>query len=115
MKGQKTTITREFEAAIKKLDKGIYVLCLYVAGNSPHSLKAIRNLKQICERYLKGRYKMEVINIHQQQCNGRELVAAPTLVKRLPLPVKRLIGDLSDTAKVLVALNINIKEVQAAS
>src|SRR5688500_1377789 len=106
MKGRKSETTKEFEKKVKQLNKELFVFKLYVAGSSPHSLKAIKNLKQLCERYLKGHYKMDIVDIHQQAPEDENLLAAPTLVKKLPLPVRRLIGDMSDTAKVLLALNI---------
>jgi circadian clock protein KaiB len=105
MKSRKTSSTKEFETALEKLKDDFYVFKLYVAGSSPHSLNAIKNLKLICERYLKGRYELNIFDIHQQPAK-EELLAAPTLIKKLPLPVKRLIGDMSDLPSVLLALNI---------
>jgi circadian clock protein KaiB len=112
MKGRKTSTTKEFETAIEKLKNDFFVFKLYVAGTSPHSLNAIKNLKRICERYLKGRYELNVVDIHQQP-SDEELLAAPTLIKKLPLPVKRLIGDMSDIPSVLLALNIKSTDTLA--
>src|SRR5579862_8317452 len=88
-----------------------YVLRLYVTGTTPKSLRAIANLKQICEEHLKGRYDLEVIDLYQQPrlAEGDQIVAAPTLIKRLPDPLRRLIGDMSDTDKVLVGLDLRPK------
>ncbi|MFB3888870.1 MAG: circadian clock KaiB family protein [Candidatus Bathyarchaeia archaeon] len=85
-----------------------YTLRLYVTGMTPKSTQAIRNLRKICEEYLQGRYELEVIDIYQQPELAREgqLIAAPTLVKKLPLPVRKLIGDMSDKERVLYGLNI---------
>lgn len=85
-----------------------YVLRLYVTGTTPRSIRAIANLKQICEEHLKGRYTLEVIDLYQQPglADGDQIVAVPTLIKRLPEPLKRLIGDMSDTDKVLVGLDL---------
>ncbi len=89
-----------------------YLLRLFVTGMTPRSTLAIRNIKNICEKHLKGRYELEVIDIYQQPELAREaeLVAAPTLVKKLPLPLRKLIGDMSDTERVLLGLNIEPKK-----
>lgn len=85
-----------------------YVLCLFVTGATPNSVRAINNIKEICEAHLKGKYSLEIVDIYQQGdlAKREQLVALPMLLKRQPLPEKRLIGDLSDTAKVLNALGI---------
>ncbi len=85
---------------------------MYVTGMTPRSTQAIRNIKKICEEYLKGRYELEVVDIYQQPELAREgeLIAAPTLVKKLPVPIRKLIGDMSNTEKVLVGLNIMPKK-----
>ncbi len=85
---------------------------MYVTGMTPRSTQAIRNIKRICEEYLKGRYELEVVDIYQQPELAREgeLIAAPTLVKKLPVPIRKLIGDMSNTEKVLVGLNIMPKK-----
>jgi circadian clock protein KaiB len=87
---------------------GKYILRLYVAGSTPHSSRAITNLKAICETYLKDRYELTVVNLYEQRERTRadQIVVAPTLVRQSPLPVRRLIGDLSKTGRVLAALNI---------
>jgi circadian clock protein KaiB len=85
-----------------------YVLCLYVAGASPNSSRAIANLQEICELYLKGRYRLEIIDVYQQAERAKQesLVALPLLVKRLPLPERKFVGDLSDRPKVLKGLGV---------
>jgi circadian clock protein KaiB len=83
-------------------------LRLYVAGQTPKSLAAIANLKKICEENLAGRYRIEVIDlvVTPQLAAGDQIVAIPTLVRRLPPPLKRMIGDLSNTEKVIVGLDL---------
>ena len=83
-------------------------LRLYVAGQTPKSLTAFGNLKQICENHLKGRYRIEVIDLLErpQLSKGDQIVAIPTLVRKLPVPVRKIIGDLSDTERVLVGLDL---------
>ncbi|MEX2044090.1 MAG: circadian clock protein KaiB [Opitutus sp.] len=83
-------------------------LRLYVAGQTPRSLTAFSNLKKICEDHLKGRYSIEVIDLVRQPqlSRGDQILAVPTLVRKLPQPVRKIIGDLSDTEKVLVGLDL---------
>lgn len=90
---------------------GTYNLRLYVAGQTPKSLAAIANLKSICEEHLAGRYAIEVVDllVTPQLAAGDQIVALPTLVRRLPPPLKRIIGNLSDTERVLVGLDIRPK------
>jgi circadian clock protein KaiB len=85
-----------------------YRLKLYVAGTTPKSLEAIANLKKICEKHLCGRYTITVVDllINPKLAKGDQIVAIPTLVRRLPTPLKKIIGDLSDTERVLVGLDI---------
>lgn len=85
-----------------------YVLRLYVTGKTPNSLRAIANLKAVCEKYLPGRYDLQVIDIYQQPAlaEGDQIIAAPTLVKKLPEPLRKLIGDLSDRERVLLGLDL---------
>ena len=89
-----------------------YNLRLYVAGQTPKSLAAIANLKRICEEHLSGRYVVEVIDllVTPQLAEGDQIVALPTLVRRLPPPLKRIIGNLSDTDRVLVGLDLRSKD-----
>jgi circadian clock protein KaiB len=85
-----------------------YVLRLYVTGQTPRSLRAIENIKRICEKHLADRYDLEVIDIYQRPslAAGERIIAAPTLVKMLPMPIRRFVGDLSDTEKVLFGLDL---------
>jgi circadian clock protein KaiB len=89
----------------------IYNLRLYVAGQTPKSLAAIANLKRICEEHLAGCYAIEVIDLIKtpQLAEGDQIIALPTLVRRLPPPLKRIIGNLADTDRVLVGLDIRRK------
>jgi circadian clock protein KaiB len=84
------------------------ILRLYIAGQTPRSVKAFANLKRICEEHLKGRYRIEVIDLIQnpQLAAGDQILAVPTLVRLLPEPVRKIIGDLSNTDRVLVGLDV---------
>jgi circadian clock protein KaiB len=88
-----------------------YQLRLYVAGQTPKSVLALRNLKQICEEHLQGRYEIEMIDLLQnpQLARGDQILAVPTLVRRLPEPIKKIIGDLSNTDRVLVGLDLRVR------
>ena len=103
---------KEFEQVIQESEKKKYVLRLYVTGLTPRSMRAISNIKKICEENLKGRYELEVIDIYQQPeyAKKEQIVVAPTLVKKLPLPLRRVIGDLSDKERVLIGLDLRGKE-----
>src|SRR5215216_441953 len=83
-------------------------LRLYVAGQTPKSLAAFANLKKICEEHLAGQYEIEVIDLlkHPQLASGDQILAIPTLVRKLPEPIKKIIGDLSNTERVLVGLDL---------
>ena len=98
----------EREDAQKAPETGYYVLRLYVAGLNAISLRAIENLKRICEENLEGRYELEVIDIYQQPvlAQDEQIIAVPTLIKQLPRPLRRFIGDLSQTEKILVGLDL---------
>lgn len=86
----------------------IYELRLYVAGKTPKSIAALTNLKRFCEEHLKGKYTLEVIDLllHPQLAEGDQILAIPTLVKKVPEPIRKIIGDLSNEEKVLVGLDI---------
>ena len=101
-----------FERALKQSDKQTYLLRLYVTGATSKSLRAIENIKRTCEQHLKGRYQLEVIDIYQQPvlAAGDQIVAAPTLVKRLPAPLRRFIGDMADSQRVLLGLDLRPAE-----
>ncbi len=100
--------TADFEKAAKAAQKQPYVLRLYVAGINPRSSEAIRSIKEICELHLKGRYNLEVIDIYQQPtlARGEQIIAAPTLIKKLPVPLRRFIGNLADRDRILVGLDL---------
>ncbi|HMK66011.1 MAG TPA: circadian clock KaiB family protein [Thermodesulfobacteriota bacterium] len=99
---------REFEKSIKEKEQERYVLRLYVTGMTPRSSLAIQNIQKICEENLKGRYELEIIDIFQKPylAEGEQIIAAPTLIKKLPLPIRRFIGDMSDTDKILLGLDL---------
>ena len=87
---------------------GHYSLRLYISGSTPRSTRAVASIRNLCEEYLPGRYDLEVIDIYQQPEHAvvAQIIAAPTLIKQLPLPLRRYIGNLADRKKMLVALNI---------
>jgi circadian clock protein KaiB len=97
--------------AAKARRKARYHLKLYVAGITRKSAAAIRAVTAICEEYLKDRYELEVIDIYQQPtlAKGEQILAAPTLIKKLPLPLRKLIGDMANTDRVLVGLDLRPK------
>lgn len=88
-----------------------YILKLYVAGQSPKSVSAIANIKNICEEHLQGRYELEVIDLYQQPqlALNEQIIALPTLLRRLPGPLRRIIGDMSNLERVLVGLDLRAK------
>jgi len=100
-------------AAEAACNDGHYNLRLYVAGQTPKSITALSNLKKICEEYLVGRYRIEVIDLleHPQLAAGDQILAVPTLVRRLPEPVKKIIGNLSNMERVLVGLDLRPVEL----
>ena len=104
--------TKEFDRALREAGSERYVLRLYVTGTTPRSVRAIANLKRLCEEHLQGRYELEVIDVYQQPVltAGEQIIALPTLIKKLPLPLRRLVGDLSDTERVLLGLDLKPKE-----
>ena len=89
-----------------------YQLRLYIAGQTPKSVLAFRNLQQICEAHLQGRYQIEIIDLleNPQLARGDQILAVPTLVRRLPEPITKIIGDLSNTERVLVGLNLRVRQ-----
>lgn len=100
--------TEEFELTISKLNKSRYILRLYITGTTIRSVKALTNIKKICEEYLEGRYELQVIDLYQKPylAKGEQIIAAPTLIKQLPLPLRRIIGDMSNKEKVLLGLDL---------
>jgi circadian clock protein KaiB len=103
----------EFEAVLSKPAAARYVLRLYVVGMTPKSTRAISNIKAICEKYLRGRYNLQVVDVYQQPrlAQGEQILAVPTLVKKLPLPLRTLVGDLSNTERVLLGLDLRRRNV----
>lgn len=108
-------VFRSFQNALEAAGQENYVLRLYVTGATPRSTLAIQNIRAFCEEHLRGRYDLEVIDMYQQPglAQAEQIYAAPTLVKSLPPPLRRLIGDLSDSEKVLVGLNLNPKRADS--
>jgi circadian clock protein KaiB len=102
--------TQEFEEALRRLGQEKYVLRLFVAGMNPKSIQAIENIKRICETYLAGRYELDVVDVYQQPILAKDgqIVAAPTLVKELPPPLRRLVGSMADTERVLIGMDLHI-------
>ncbi len=103
-----STCPNEPEAPSAQTDPEHWTLRLYVAGKTPKSVTAFANLQEICEAHLAGRYRIEVIDLLEQPqlAQGDQILAIPTLVKRLPTPVRKIIGDLSNTERVLVGLDL---------
>ena len=104
----KAVTARELAKLTPKKKKEFWELRLYVAGQTPRSIEAFANLKRICEEHLHGRYRIEVVDllVNPTLARGDQILAVPTLVRQLPPPVKKLIGDLSNVDRVLVGLNI---------
>ena len=102
---------KAFERESRKAGKRKYILRLYVTGMTEKSTQAIENIRQICEDHLKGHYDLEVIDIYQQPvlARGDQIIAAPTLIKKLPLPLRRFIGNLSDKEKIILGLELKTK------
>lgn len=90
------------------MSKANFVLKLYITGATHHSMKAVQNIKKICEGYLKGNYDLYIVDVYQQPHLAKEeqIIAAPTLIKLEPFPVRRIVGDMSDTEKILSVLDI---------
>jgi circadian clock protein KaiB len=104
--------TPAFERALKdSTSREHYVLRLYVTGMTPRSIEAIDTIRSICEEHLQGRYDLEVIDIYQrpQLAKDEQIIAVPTLVKKLPAPLRRFIGNLSDEERVLLGLDLRRK------
>jgi circadian clock protein KaiB len=97
-----------FEELVASLAQPDYLFRLYVAGGTARSTAAIGNVRRICDQYLPGRYQLEVIDVYQnrQATRDRQLLAVPTLIKEMPLPVQRFVGDLSNTERIVIGLNL---------
>lgn len=107
------TTTELFEQALSQSQEQHYILRLYIAGTTLQSVTALQNIKKICEKHLQGRYELEVIDIYQQteDAIAENIVAVPTLIKQLPMPLQKIIGNLSNTEKVLIGLNLLPKNI----
>jgi len=111
MKEKKTKVkgsATKFNLTMSGSGKDKYILRLYITGTTNRSVLAITNLKRICEEYLDGRYELEVIDLYQMPglAKDEQIIAAPTLIKKLPLPFRRIIGDMSNIEKVLLGLDL---------
>jgi len=111
LKRLKSTASRKRRAKPKKNASGKqqhYVLRLYVTGQTPRSLRSVENLQRLCDKHLKHRFSLEVIDIYQQPALAAEgqIIAAPTLIKAMPLPLRRLVGDFSDANRVVLGLDL---------
>ncbi len=112
----KNSRKKGFESGLEsekhKAGKDKYVLRLYIAGVTPRSQRAIGTVKKICDEYIPGRCDLEIIDIYQQPklAKGEQIIAVPTLIKKLPLPLRRVIGDMSDTEKFLVGIDLKAKK-----
>lgn len=106
------SVTAAFEKALAKSSRRKYVLRLYIAGMTARSAMAIANLKEICEEHLKGRYALQVIDLYQQPelAKGEQIIAVPTLIKKLPPPIRKIIGDLSNFERVLIGLDLKVRK-----
>jgi circadian clock protein KaiB len=100
--------TRRSKSAARRFGRQNYELHLYVSGTTPRSARCILNLRRFCEQRLAGRYKLKVIDIYQQPELARveQIIAAPTLIKKFPLPARKLVGDLSDQERVRIGLDL---------
>jgi len=99
---------RKAKPKIAKREALRYILRLYVTGQTPRSVRSIENLRRLCEKYLKGQFDLEIIDIYQQPALASEgqIIAAPTLIKTMPLPLRRLVGDFSDQKRVVLGLDL---------
>src|SRR5688500_8523755 len=100
--------TEAFDRAAREAESEKHLLRLYDTGKTPRSIRAVENVRTICEQHLHGRYDLEVVDIYQQPtlAEGEQIIATPTLIKKLPLPLRKVIGDMSSTERVLVGLNL---------
>ena len=112
----KNRLSRGTKAGLKqaaqKTGKEKYVLKLYITGMTPRSVKAVANIQKICQAHLNGQYELEIIDIYKQPilAKGEQIIAAPTLIKKLPLPIRKFIGDMSDTERILLGLDLRNKQ-----
>jgi circadian clock protein KaiB len=107
----KKTQKTDAEAALAVADAAHYVLRLYIIGTTPQSMRAVANIRRICDEHLQDRYELEVVDLsrHPTLAEGEQIIATPTLIKKLPLPLRRFIGDLSQTDRILLGLDLHKK------
>ncbi len=112
MAQRKVDAVAPFERRLRKKGKEKYVLRLYVTGMTPKSVMAIQNVKKICEEHLKDRYDLEIADIYRNPtlAKGEQIVAAPTLTQKLPLPLRKFIGDMANTERILLGLDLRPKK-----
>ena len=112
LRKRRRLIPSRFSSRLRARQHDKYVLRLYVAGTTPRSNRAVANIREICEHNLYGRYELQVIDIYQNPdlAVGEQIIAAPTLVKHLPMPLRRFIGDLSNTERILVGMDLTPSE-----
>jgi circadian clock protein KaiB len=103
-----STALTALEKAVADRHRDHYVLRLYIVGTTPSSMRAVANIRKVCEEHLMGRYDLEVIDVsrHPILAADEQIIAVPTLIKKLPLPLRRFIGDLSETSRILVGLDL---------
>ncbi|MEI7557179.1 circadian clock KaiB family protein [Candidatus Chlorohelix sp.] len=111
-KDDSNRILDAFENALEQSKSEYYVLQLFVTGTTPKSAQAIQNIQNICEKHLKGRYKLEVVDIYQQPDKAKEaqIVAVPTLIKQLPRPLRKVVGNLSNVEHIVAGLGLHIEK-----
>ena len=112
-KTKSTGATRARERAAKR-PVTRYALRLYITGQTPRSRQSVENLRALCDKYIPGKFDLEVVDIYQQPAMAAagQIIAAPTLIKRMPLPLRRLVGDFSDQERVILGLDIKLNEEQ---
>jgi circadian clock protein KaiB len=106
-----------FQRALKESKERHYVLRLYVTGATPRSVRAISHIRQMCEEHLKDRYTLEVIDVYRQPelVKGQQLIAVPTLIKMLPAPLRKFIGDMVNTKRILLGLDLQVAQDETES
>jgi circadian clock protein KaiB len=111
-KKKTSSIAKALEKKAKQAGNQQYVLRLYVAGMNPQSSQAVQNITRLCEENLKGRYDLQIVDIYQQPtlAKGEQIIAAPTLIKKLPLPLRKFIGNMANEEKMLVGLDLRTKK-----
>ena len=115
VEAHKASATEAMETALKEHDNAKYVLKLYITGLTPRSQQALRNIERVCKHHLAGRFELQVIDIYQQPqlAKDDQIIAVPTLVKKLPTPLRKLIGDLSQEDRIILGLDLKPKDIPA--